>query len=918
MAGILSPVLGDGVQGTSPTRQTSGVEVAADLIGAFANSVGSSRGGNGPSFTEQQHQIEVANRQQLSKEYERANQLRTQGFSSEADKVIRHAHIEFTKITGKNPLDDAGKNMYRSSTGDTGDPEFAGMSEDERAIAQVKKSADYQMYYMAAPADMPEEDKVKFAIQETQQRALDNANVARTASQWKNGGQERALRTLQSTLGAATSIVGQNPSMLSLDMVQQSRAEFESFKVMYQPPQGLSADDRKDWGEALGRADNFFKYLESVHGTGDIESRNKLGAAYDFSAVADMILKTDSTVGGRLISSSIRKGEPLAIQNLITQNQGNARALEIFNETFKMPMPDVGGQITSDPAAVDKAYGDKIGSMASNEKRLAAIASSALNNKVDLSSEIKSNPEIRNDWLDSTLTAISAVSSLDSAGTMDWIQSSDYTQIFTNEFFSNLDSFSQVDPESAGFIRGRAAEALSKQAMVLSQHLGSMEASNGGIFIWDQTQGTFRLNPNPTAFFSNAVEGAGAVQRAVDTYYGGDINAMIADKGGKLLRDAAIPDMRVPNAVTGVMDYKFSPEKQRMANAGTVLSNYFRMPVAQNAPKYAQALKTNETMFSKLMGDALAPQDQETPGVFSQTTQNNQPNTFNVASKTAEIMDRHEGGGDYNTLFGHSQRANGAFAGVQPSNMTIAELLDFTKPSGAYGQWVKGKVGRVATPIGRFQFVGSTIREVAKDLGIDINNTVFDENTQNQFFNHYANKVLGDKQGASARAALRGAWEGFKNVPDVDLDVAINEIRNGGATFGPGMTYGGSPQGFAPLVSSGGLLPPQGSTSGETREEPVGPSSLFGGGSTSGGGASGTVTQEAPQGASTGTTEASRSSTAQQDAAIASESAEVLRNLGLAQDTPVFNSYKELREADRKGELKDGQIVVVNGQPVEV
>jgi len=68
------------------------------------------------------------------------------------------------------------------------------------------------------------------------------------------------------------------------------------------------------------------------------------------------------------------------------------------------------------------------------------------------------------------------------------------------------------------------------------------------------------------------------------------------------------------------------------------------------------------------------------------------------------VMDKHEGGGSYDTLFGHSQDK----FGVKPSEMTLGQLYAFSDPSGEYGQWVKGQVGRVATPMGRYQFVGTT------------------------------------------------------------------------------------------------------------------------------------------------------------------------------------------------------------------
>jgi len=84
-----------------------------------------------------------------------------------------------------------------------------------------------------------------------------------------------------------------------------------------------------------------------------------------------------------------------------------------------------------------------------------------------------------------------------------------------------------------------------------------------------------------------------------------------------------------------------------------------------------------------------------------------------------------ESGGDYDALFGFSNRQGGPFAGVKPTQMTINQVLAFTDPSGPYAQWVKSQVGRVATPVGGFQVVGSTLRDTVRRMGLT-GNELFD------------------------------------------------------------------------------------------------------------------------------------------------------------------------------------------------
>jgi hypothetical protein len=145
---------------------------------------------------------------------------------------------------------------------------------------------------------------------------------------------------------------------------------------------------------------------------------------------------------------------------------------------------------------------------------------------------------------------------------------------------------------------------------------------------------------------------------------------------------------------------------------------------------------------------------------------------------------QHEGAGNASTLFGHSQNG-GRFAGVDVSKMTLAQVKEFSRPDGEYGQWVKDKVGRVATPMGYGQIVGTTLRNTAKAMGLP-DNTVFDQQTQTRMVDHLAaQRIRGSNSPAGRRAGMRAEWEGFKNVSNNDLDRTINEFIGNGYSSQP-------------------------------------------------------------------------------------------------------------------------------------
>jgi len=148
------------------------------------------------------------------------------------------------------------------------------------------------------------------------------------------------------------------------------------------------------------------------------------------------------------------------------------------------------------------------------------------------------------------------------------------------------------------------------------------------------------------------------------------------------------------------------------------------------------------------------------------------------------LVDATEGGGNFSTLYGNSQNG-GRFNGVDVSKMTLDQLGQFSDPNGEYGQWVKGQVGRVATPMGRWQIVGTTMRNAADEMGLP-GSTVFSPEIQETMANHLARRRLAAASTpAGKRAQLRAEWEGFKNVSDSALDAAIAQFENGGGTMQP-------------------------------------------------------------------------------------------------------------------------------------
>jgi len=145
------------------------------------------------------------------------------------------------------------------------------------------------------------------------------------------------------------------------------------------------------------------------------------------------------------------------------------------------------------------------------------------------------------------------------------------------------------------------------------------------------------------------------------------------------------------------------------------------------------------------------------------------------------------------------------------STSTLAEVLEFTDVNGDYAEWSKTQTdaGLVHTPVGKYQFLGTTLKDIVDRADLEAmgitEDTIFTAEVQDKLFNWYANdtvKLAGD--GASIneiREKFRGRWEVLRQteadeitpkVSDQELDAIIKSVMEGtyldGAEVGPEVT----------------------------------------------------------------------------------------------------------------------------------
>ncbi|MBB4215557.1 hypothetical protein FHT79_002726 [Rhizobium sp. BK212] len=199
-----------------------------------------------------------------------------------------------------------------------------------------------------------------------------------------------------------------------------------------------------------------------------------------------------------------------------------------------------------------------------------------------------------------------------------------------------------------------------------------------------------------------------------------------------------------------------------------------------------------------------------------------------LPSSFLAAVDKTEGAGDYDTLFGHAQK-NGPFAGTAISQMPIRDVLAFTDPSGPYAQYVKDKVGRVATPVGKYQTVGTTLRNAVGALGLDPN-APYDQATQDRVASYLARQRIASADTLPGKIqALRAEWQGFKNVPDAEMAQIVADLQSGAmaptggqvASAAPAPPLQPPPVNVQPAAPTPAYVDPRVTTAGRPDAPPV-------------------------------------------------------------------------------------------------
>lgn len=899
--GIFDPKTDTSVAYEQPVQQPQsmglalanvGTDIAGSILKAKASGGGES-GGDTDAWAMAQFQADL----------DKVNAARAEGKHSLADRIESTALIRAQNngLTYDKNLEAA----YSAKTGRPGEELL--FSQEEIMENKVMASPEYESAFVATYSknkDATPEERHQLAMSQVARQQGQAATLSDQSISWTQGKRDAFFSAVEDfenvALGSLNQMAQEN-GFADLESIRQSENMWQQMKGGFLSARPEGTTD-KQWSQFEARMDQVDETFSTLKEISTDDGISALAAAELASGIQS---KEDWTPGMKVIAKQYMKDglatgaiSPSAVRDMVG---------DILYENFD---PGDGGTTGFDEDGepesdlIPKSIQDtlKAEDAETSFKRAKSLTKVAGGGD---SSKITSDPAYQKDFLKTTQIAFSAMKKVGEENRR-FLTAEGISEVFNGKIAEGLRAVGKSDPVRARATAEAGVKALDKQFGIASSQLAN---SLRGTALRLSPDGQLTLN-REAMLEEISPEMFDRLEKQADDYYDGNLLSLVKDRGKKIPRkefDPATDDpMGPPTVVPGSIVTK------ALGDLDMVRSQLRSVKAIQN--------KRDEfrTLADEFVEEGGEGQDQAEGSQGVDTIGEG-------ANRLLGLIDRTEGGADYDTLFNFSNREGGAFAGTSVSNMTLGELSDFSR--GEYAKWSRDQLGYTATPMGRYQIVGDTLRQTMEEMGLP-RNMKFTSEVQDAMFHHLASKALkGKTTPESKRAALRGVWEGFKKpktkggpgVTDEELDAAIAEFE------------GTSPPSYVDLQRPSNMQLAPASQTGrpQTRRNTDGDTgSVSGseGGSTSSVGGSGVDVPVGAQVPSTGSSEGSS-----KEAARSTESNKesggkineqqrnkvmrILKAQGVDTDAiSKFNSVEAAQEAIDKGELKEGDLYEVNGE----
>lgn len=744
------PKIDGGLAFEQPTQAVSGIESTSQLVNNLVGLFNTSRRGvKGPTSAElksaatKEYLSEITRAQVVGKERGRGQRL-----------AIERQAFRNAVTAGVNPNDE---DLAQATVAITKRPvQYTGLETGEALQFQMMENENFEGAMVASLGALPEgasEDErfnyaaTQVATIEANKVILQSVDLGGKAA-WLAGGGKQAydnlLNTRIRTIVGAVAAMEKAGEDVTEDTINKLHISYKRWRATEgSQPQGITGDDWAPTQDRLDEIETMFDDMRKHASNGALQARVVRAIAKQLVNKAGPNPTTMQNIAVAAALQSPKDLLPFADEGLsdFIAFGGSVAGVPIDSKIFDE------GDNALNPAIFNEKTMEAVNGM-SNEDRSKTLTAHGTSASI----LPDTGGENANAFFSTTYDMAATL-----AGGSGVFSSKKIQSILGPRFMANFKQYAKADPEAGARLAAKVTEGIAAEFTRQNDNLANLTEDSFALL--NTQTGKFELDVDKMRK-KLSLSGPVEIDRALDRLYGGDVEAAFADNGAKFrtINDTSRAKVLAQWGKIRSVNPTMGQMRDRRVSIQHLLATQKEMDRFLVNPTETSSVtpKVNEDLVSAVQ-DALPNQG------------------LKVAVQQTESK------GNYNALFSNAETRE--LKGVAVAGMTLGELKEFSRASGKYANIVKDKIGRVATPMGAYQIVGSTLRWLQEDMGLD-DAVVFTKEVQDQMFDRLVEVSTSTRKSLDENVqSLRKTWEGLKNVPTEKLKRLVQESLASANTF---------------------------------------------------------------------------------------------------------------------------------------
>ncbi len=588
-------------------------QAGASPLGGIAQWIGGGiaqarQANGGPTAGERKDALELAQTQGLQNSLLKAEALRREGRVDEADRAEQTVLANAAR-DGMDLSSGSVKALYRATTGR--DPEFMGVSQEERMAEAAMKTPEFQGAFIATYAsgkEMTEEERVNTSFVQMARTAANEQMLNNNSIEWDQG-RSQAFSGHISDFNASTlgqlQLAATQGAVVGVDAINQAEVAWQAKKgqLLASRPQGLTDAQWKPIQDQMAQTDKAFATLleiSSVEGSRGLTARTMQPIAAALMADKDLDAKQKYAAINAL---------PKLVE------LGVVPPTEVYGTLQAVKVPDISASVFSEGEAggfTNPATGETslfptelLDSVKGLDPVDALSQAKAITKVTGQSSPdmIASSPKDRDDFTMLTSKSFAAMTTI-SKDRNEFASAKTVNEVFDGKVVAGIDAVAKSDPAKARVLFLQGEEALNQQHAIASTALMNTVREDS-VLTWNEETQALDVDYNSLTKFGMTEDNLLNLRDAADRFYGGDFLTMMNDRGSRMQASEEYRDAR-QLLRAGYLDGARGEARELMTLAGTVQALNEKRKIFSDKADGLVVDKPSETTSNTMLSTPIA------------------------------------------------------------------------------------------------------------------------------------------------------------------------------------------------------------------------------------------------------------------------------------------------------------------------